>query len=525
MRGQVAGGLPRIVPLGGDHEASVAGGAAWSIKVDQTVPGQVRISYTDMARFANTTDKFSFDCTLFASGAVRYSYGTTTPAFTGRMVGISIGNLVGSDASPSRDIGYANSGTEGMLFEEFTTTNPWDLNGKAVLFAPNGIGGYVSSVECAADHARFGSGCYSLQGTLYELFPDQPTAKARLDGNALHYAPTSNGYVALWIPGGAAGYIAPTGAATVLTMASNQNVAVTPSIPFPIPGGSAPTLRVSENGIVTCAAAANNGTSATPTGAALSGTAAPALGFYSWRDFTVNEVGSGQIKREEVLVGPDTVLCLTWDGVEVTPTTGSNPSTFQFQMNLTTGAVTNLWVSWDTSTSTSDALVGATLATQGATPASVNLATMPPTQLFPDTTALALSAAPAPTFPLGGSSVPMTWTISYLRDLSPVLPGAYVGMLVFSLNPPLFGTGIDLSLIGIDAPGCTLLVGSVDVTFSVSPVAPTHNVPLVFPQPLSPGNVFFSQAVNFLIPNSLPNGLNNFGLTISNGVRSRFDTF
>jgi hypothetical protein len=63
------------------------------------------------------------------------------------------------------------------------------------------------------------------------------------------------------------------------------------------------------------------------------------------------------------------------------------------------------------------------------------------------------------------------------------------------------------------------------VTFSVSPVAPTHNVPLVFPQPLSPGNVFFSQAVNFLIPNSLPNGLNNFGLTISNGVRSRFDTF
>ena len=56
---------------------------------------------------------------------------------------------IGSDTSPSRDLGYADSGTEGMLFEDFQTANPWDLTGKSVLIAPNGIGGYSSSVICA----------------------------------------------------------------------------------------------------------------------------------------------------------------------------------------------------------------------------------------------------------------------------------------------------------------------------------------------------------------------------------------
>ena len=44
-----------------------------------------------------------------------------------------------------------------------------------------------------------------------------------------------------------------------------------------------------------------------------------------------------------------------------------------------------------------------------------------------------------------------------------------------------------------------------------------------WPQPLNPGDTFYCQALNFILPNSLPNGQNNFGLITSNGLKSRFD--
>jgi hypothetical protein len=116
----------------------------------------------------------------------------------------------------------------------------------------------------------------------------------------------------------------------------------------------------------------------------------------------------------------------------------------------------------------------------------------------------------------------MTWTASNMRDASPNAPGLYIGLLMFSVNPPLFGTGIDLALIGIDAPGCTLLVGSLDVTLGLTGFSSTIAQPLQFPQPLNPGDTFYSQVGNFIVPNTLPGGLNNFGLTLSNGVRSVF---
>jgi hypothetical protein len=93
---------------------------------------------------------------------------------------------------------------------------------------------------------------------------------------------------------------------------------------------------------------------------------------------------------------------------------------------------------------------------------------------------------------------------------------------MFSLSPPLFGTGIDLALIGIDAPGCTLLVGSIDVSLGLTGLSPSITQPITMPQPLNPGDTFYSQVANFIVPNSLPGGLNNFGVTLTNGVKSVF---
>ncbi|MBX3465188.1 MAG: hypothetical protein KF830_18630, partial [Planctomycetes bacterium] len=220
-RGIAAGASPRIFPLGGDHAGSAVSGAAWAITCD-VLPGQVQVSWTDMRRLGNTTDRFSFGCTLFASGVVQFDYGNTFPApsgFTARWVGLSIGNQVGSAASPSRDLtaGCAgnDSGTEGLLYENFAAAGSFDLNGKSLLITPNGIGGYCSTVICTpATHENYGTGCYTLtaNSSLVQLFAGTPAAKAALDGNAVLFTRTTTGYVANWLPGVAGAlYVAPTG--------------------------------------------------------------------------------------------------------------------------------------------------------------------------------------------------------------------------------------------------------------------------------------------------------------------------
>jgi hypothetical protein len=366
------------------------------------------------------------------------------------------------------------------------------------------------------------------QPSLYQLFPDEPSAKAALQGNSMHLAPTATGYAAIWIPGGAASFIAPTGGATTGVFSVNGNIQVTPSLPMPTPVGLTPTLTISENGILTAATTPNNGIDTTPSAVDLTGSAAPNLGFYSWRNFEVNEAGSGPIQYEEVTVGPDTVLCITWNGVEATPSTMSNPSTWQFQVNLNSGTVDVVWPAWDPSTSTDDTLVGITLpgtATTGSDfdPFSVDLATVTPKFVTPMLQALRYQATPAPIFTIGNPSVSIDWKIDHLVDLSPIAPGAYLGLMVFSLSGPLFGTGVDMTFLGFDAPGCNLLIGGTEVVLPISPIASSHTVTFPVPQPLSPGDTFYSQIFNFILPNSLPNGLNGFAKLSSTGLKSRID--
>jgi hypothetical protein len=289
-----------------------------------------------------------------------------------------------------------------------------------------------------------------------------------------------------------------------------------------------PTLSISENGILTAGATANNANDSTPTGNEFVGSTAPDLGFYSWRNFEVALAGSGPIRYEEVAVGPDTVLCVTWDGVEAPPTAAANPSTWQYQANLTTGTIDIVWQTWDPSTSTDDALVGVTLpgttsSSQDFDPYSVTLATALPKTLSPIMQAVSYSASPAPIYTVGNPTGPIDWKVEGLADLSPILPGAFVATQAWSFNPPLFGTGVDLTFLGVDAPGCDLLLGSLDLFLPMSPIASTHVQTFAIPQPLSPGLTLYSQIINFIIPNSRPNGLNGFGVLTSNGMASRFD--
>jgi hypothetical protein len=92
------------------------------------------------------------------------------------------------------------------------------------------------------------------------------------------------------------------------------------------------------------------------------------------------------------------VLLVTFEGVEFsggTPTLA--PSTFQWQVDMTTGDVKMLWTSFSASNSTSDVLVGCTLAGAGLTPVSQGL-TQTGYVLEPDATLvpMTLSASPRP---------------------------------------------------------------------------------------------------------------------------------
>jgi len=526
LRGVVAGGSARIVPFGDDLEGSTAAGAVWDIRVDQTVPGEVRVTWTDVSRYVTAGDRFSFSCTLFASGAVKFAYSSTIVADF-RYVGISIGNLVGSTTSPSRDLtGLADSGTEGLLYESFNTTN-WDLAGKEVTIVPNGVGGYTSATTCSpAFHAAYGRGCYDAADSFHDYMQTPALASPKLQGNAMVLQPTAVGYVATWVPGGAAAYIPPSGAATTVfaTPTDDGAVAVTPSLPFPLPGGgNTATLNVQSNGFVSVGAApAITGLAFTPTSAAFATPTIPA--YYSWHDFNESEVGSGRIEREEV----GSLLCITWEGVEsyADPDTTLNPSTQQMQFDLATGNVTICWPSISPdSTETTFATAIAYLVGYGGVatvaPAPVSLDTGLPAYTAPNgsLTALALSASPAPVYTVGGSSVPITYTVNNVIDLAPP-SGFGLTFLLFSVAAL---PGVDLGFLGM--PGCNLNIASFDVTLAMPNTAPTTSLTLAVPQPLSPGLSFYSQALTLFPPNSLITGLNAFGGVLSNGLQSHFNTF
>ncbi|MBL8750928.1 MAG: hypothetical protein JNK78_17345, partial [Planctomycetes bacterium] len=462
MRGGV-GGMPRVVALGMDMDQSTVLGAVWSVNVDQSVPGECRVTWTDMARYANATDRFSFDCTLFASGAVRFSYGSTIPAVF-PYVGISIGNDVGSASSPSRDLtNAADSGTEGMLYEGFGT---FDLAGRQIMLIPNGLGGYFSTVLCGpAFHQSYGTGCYTFTSTtdsVHQFFALPNVASPALQGNAMILAPTGNGYSVNWVPGGSGLYVAPTGGAVNVfaTASDDGSIVVTPSAPLTIPGGTTPSINVASNGVVSLSATAANTTDFSPTSAEFA--AATTRAVYTWHDFNEAETGSGRIKREEV----GGVLYVTWDNVEsyADPDTTVNRGTMQFQLNLASGIITVVWptISADSTETTwvtgAPYLVG--LGGPGtAAAASVDLATALPITTTPNVTLspLALSATPAPVYTIGGPSVPITYTASNVIDLAPPL-GIGIGILLFSVAP--FPGGLDLGF--LDMPGCNLNIASLD---------------------------------------------------------------
>jgi len=374
------------------------------------------------------------------------------------------------------------------------------------------------SLGQVACHRPIGLGCHDYSGdrsNLFEWFPNIPAAKVGLDGNALQFALTANGYVATWIPGAAGAlFVPPSAGATIVANGDDTTTTITPSAPIPVPGGTEPTWTVSSNGILTAGTPGNQGTSGFATISSVAATTR--LAFYTWCDHNPADAASGKIKWQEVAG----VLSLTYDGVEYDGGTPAiAPSTFQYQIDMATGTVTMLWTSFSPSNSTGSVLVGCTLAGAGLTPVSQLLASVTPYQLQPDTlpeAPLALSAAPAPVI---NPSTLVTYTASNVREFVPG-SGVYLGTMFLSVNP--LPGGIDLAGILTTVPGCKAHIATLDLDVgAVVNTSPTLSWTFPFDSMFfAPGNVVAAQAVA-LFDGSFPmhNGEAG-GFQLSNGVQS-----
>ena len=541
MRGTTAGASARISCIGGDNDNTNITPNMWTVSVDNesSVPGQVTVSWIDMARLGNTTDRFSFQCTLvLATGQVSFNYGPTFPAtaFTGRWVGISIGNGVGTTTSPSQDLSVlgTDSGTVGLIYESFTATNIWDLTGQTLTIAPNGSGGYISlglnpyvPPICAFTES-YGAGCYSYteaHQAVYQQWLDAAASSAALPpGTSISYFPNGNGYV---VVNGGGTYVPPSGTAAVLTLTDDSETSLTPSIPFPYLTGPIPTLAVGSNGHIAMAASPS-GLSTSNFGTVPTFLTQTVASFRSNSDYNPADAGSGDVKWEEIVIGLDTVLAVTWDTIE-RYLGGVNPETFQFQLTLAgpnAGRVVTVWQSM-TAVGTNDLLVGYAPGGTSLNPGSIDLATALPVVTFPDVVLnpLTLTATGRPVITGGGTGPSEVITLT-ATNVPEIVPGSGIGagLLIFSLNQ--LAGGIDLGPAGIDIGmgGCNLYVLSLDVTFSFAGVAGSQVLfSAAIPQPLAPGLEFYAQALALIQPNSLPNGQNPFGGEMSNGVRLHFE--
>jgi len=400
------------------------------------------------------------------------------------------------------------NGSGAWVYDIGTMTSTQVTSGQMYHLSP-----YTYQTAC---NRTLGTGCHDFlvadNSNLFQLFGDIPSAKAALDGNALQFALTANGYVANWIPGGGVLYVAPTGAATIVANGSTVTETFTPTVPIPVPGGIATDWTISSEGILTAGPVGNEGTDTTPT---LSEPAsALGLAFYTWFSQNPTEAGSGKIKWEEA----GGVLYVTFEGVECasgSPTVA--PSTYQWQLDQATGTVTMVWVSMSISTSTSDMLVGCTLAGAGVTPASQTLSTVASQLLAPDDTLLmTLSAAPRPVI---NPSTLVTYTAANLPEFVPS-SGVHLGTLFLSVNP--LPGGFDLQGLLTTLPGCNAYVLTLDLDLggqvSLTPTMSwSFNYDNVF---FAPGNVVAAQAVA-LFDSSFPlaNGESG-GFLLSNAVLS-----
>ncbi|MBL8729440.1 MAG: hypothetical protein JNM25_13475 [Planctomycetes bacterium] len=519
-----AGSFPLIAPYWGDANIVGAGNAVYVLA--SSGPGvPAEITWSNTSDYAYTTVQKTVKVLIYddPAGTIKFQYGTPFAVQGGaaRYIGVSTRNGIAT-VPPQTPLGVAgaSSGSSGMCFKTFPT-GAVNLVDHEITFSQNGLGGWAVANTCGTPiyppplSASVGTGCYSIPGvaheSFFESFATTAATKAALEGHSMTLTPIVSpaGYLATWNVGGAAAYVAPgtapasTGVVTLPTTDDGTTVVTSPSLtPLSTPFGPSASVGVSHNGVVFMDPLGTAGF--TPSAATMASQVYG--GFFSWIDFYDVPTTSGKIKTEEGTVGADTVLYITWDGVNRYNVAGSN--TIQFQLNLTTGQVDILWVTLDgvSSPFSPGAVIGYTDPGTSVLPAAIDLdGGGLPLTTFPDVPpvlpmALSVDTLPIITLP-SGDTVPMTWTVTNVPEASHILAGLRACNIVFSIAPAVVG-GLDLGLVLNTPPslsGCVGYVATADAFVDVTTVNGTGictSTPFVFsPPPSLIGLVLTTQAI------------------------------
>jgi hypothetical protein len=515
MRGVSSAGpaSPRAVAYGGD--LMMGAGGAWALTMDNTVPGQFKVCWHDMSNYGvQPTGSFDFTTTIYDNGEIEFTYGVLF-AFptTARYVGVSIGNGVGSATEPASDLSAgADSGALGLLFQN--TWPPFDLEGRSLVFSPNGQGGFRTWFRCLPGrHESFGTACYAYdepRQAVYAAFYDAASSAAALQGRALAFSPSGKGYTLAWTN---TPFVAPTAAASRVLVYDDTEASVYPSIPFPHVDGPVPVLSVCSNGFISMAAEPS-GNELGAWGGAHHLIQQVVPSFRSNADYDANY---GFVWREEVLIGGQPTLIVTWDNVERFDIV-TNPETFQFQLNLQTGVVTIVWQQM-TTVGLHDIVVGYAPGGPNLNPGPLDFFTALPVTSAPDIRQRPLTVTADLPPVLYGQGQPVTYSITNIPELQPG-SGIYAAALFMSLVAA--PDSIDLAVLG--APGCFVNLGSLDFQIPIAMQfgSPTASVTIDYGGiALLPDQRLCFQAAALFDPSfPLPNGQNSFGLLTSNGLRS-----
>lgn len=348
-------------------------------------------------------------CTAGAGGGTSYnSYATPSGPFTSDILGNPTviqrcGTQIGSGAAgPNQPMWSENNGPIARC----------DV--------------YVSGGAGFATKVSFGTGCNSATGTsFYENF-SAGTFDLVTPVDNMTLINTGVDYLAL---SGLATYVAPTGAATALTLTDDSEAPVTLSTAMPVGStGSTTSLMVCSNGFVSTG---SNGTGFTPNVATMLNN--PNAGWYTWHD--LNPATGGTVWSEEI----GGVHYITWDNV---PSFGQTVGeTLQFQFDLASGNVSIVWVS--VSNLGNGWLVGFSEGGASADPGSIDLSALLPGSIP--------AAAIFDVTPLGftGDVRPVLGTTVNLT-VDNVPAGSALGAVIFGLTK--HDPGIDLTSFGM--PGC-----------------------------------------------------------------------
>ena len=498
-----AGDDPRIAPFFGDLWSDPVNGGG--VYINNTIPGKFVVTWSNMVEWWATTQPgqpaiFTFQAQLFDTGEVVFYYGPncanlTYPTQLAVRCGVSEANGVLDPGS--LDLSTPQTQLASFcVYEEFLTGTTFDLADSSVNFLNAGSGFVTVAGPCTpAINTSYGEGCYDISDSVFELMD-----ATSMDLNGQIITGISNGgapgtgYLLQVTTG--AGNLVPGPTAVVLALGDDAET----------PAGTL-GLSVGSNGWVSTAA--GNSLAFAPSVATFLNQ--PNDQVSAWTDLQPNAAGSGQVYYEE----SGTEATVTYDGVYGWGTTDQN--FIQIKYDTVTGnfsiefGVTGL-------TNPESWLIGHSPAGPSTQAAPTDLSAVTTTvvsSINVDALALAASGAPIST---GTTSSTVTYTTSNMIEAG---PGVYVGINIISTiqsNP-----GVPLAFLG--APGCNAYVGSLAFTQAMVGASSTQSVTFPIPVNVPSGFEIYSQSVNLVVPNSLPNGQNAFGLTTSNGIRSFISSF